>query len=107
MGKAHTVQLRIGCLHFFGDPGPVAGLCSDSGALGNDLGKCTITGNFNRAVAEIPLEPSGDSKFTGKKHEPRVGVPPEQRVAVGIPRKDAKAVCGNESLRGEVAAYCQ
>ena len=107
MGKAHTVHFHISRLHFRGDPGSAPCFCSYGGTFLNNFRECAISGDLYRTVAEIALESFWDSEFVGKKDQPRVGIPPEQWVAVRIPGENAEAIGRNKSVWGEVTTYCQ
>ena len=96
MGAAGLVQAYVGLNHVRNDPG--AGL-SGTRRLGtglNDTGEIVIDPNLAVRIGAKPLQCLAKrpvyAKLCDLEHHARVGRPPQNGLAFGVPRKNTGAV---------------
>ena len=89
--------------HCGGDPGP-GGAGAKLAAGFHDGTKGPVAGDPERFLLQELSHAAGDPQIGGKEDAARIGRPPEDRLAFGIPGKDPLGIGAQEALRGEVAA---
>src|SRR5262245_28158909 len=98
MGEPQAVQVLVGRDHFAGDPGPLRPVPAGP----DDLAECPIESDRELAGSDRPAEPAGDVQPAADvEHGPRVGGPPEDRVAVAEPGEHPLGVGPEEAGRVE------
>src|SRR5262245_45551394 len=98
MGEPQAVQVLVGRDHFAGDPGPLRPVPAGP----DDLAECPIESDRELAGSDRPAEPARDVQPAADvEYSPRVGGPPEDRVAVAEPGEHPLGVGPEEAGRVE------
>ena len=109
VGQAQGMQGRVGCDDGGSDPGAFlagtglgAGLhdAGEGGVEGDVPGGCA--GGTSVQLPEQTAQGAGGREFAGEDDHPRVGGPPQDRLAAGVPREEAVAVGLDEAVWPEV-----
>ena len=104
MGIAGFVKGNVGGFHFIGDPGAVAVGAFRLGTTLDHRFEILVEGDAEKIALEDLFERFGDAQFIGVKHQTRVGRPPENRLAFGVPGEDAAAIGKQQAVDTEIAA---
>ena len=91
MGMTRSVKVHIGPLQFRDYPGPVAVAPRFRAGL-DDACEGMIESGRNSLFAQCPFQAARDPETVRKEHGARVGGPPENRLALAVPGKDAAPV---------------
>jgi hypothetical protein len=102
MREAATMQFNVGVLHGFGDPGAV-GVIPWRGAGADHGVEVLVEGHLVAFLAQQFAEAARDMQFVGKQHCARIRRPPENRLALGKPRKAAMTVSLDQAIGRQVA----
>ncbi len=102
VGVAALVQLQVGVLYTFGDPGAIS-VGAWRGAGLDDRSEVLVEGDGIALLAQQFAQAAGDMQFVREYHGAWVGRPPENRLAFREPRKAAVAVGLNQSVGRQVA----
>lgn len=93
MGIAEFVQARVGVQHFICDPGSSFGiLLARPCTLFHHVPEADIKRDGVHILAKPSPEAAGDMELIGKQHGARIGRPPENRLIVVVPGKDALSI---------------
>ena len=94
-----AMQRSIGGDHAVADPGAILALARGLCAGLHHRREGRVETYFVLAVAQGFGQRAGNFQFTGQQHHAGVGAPPQNRVARGIPGKDAAPIGGKQPLR--------
>ncbi|KAG1437608.1 hypothetical protein G6F57_020180 [Rhizopus arrhizus] len=105
VGETEVVQLAVGLDHRRADPGAILARAGRGGTGLHHPAEGRVGGDFPRAAAQLATEAAGQVHTLGAKHHARVRRPPQDRLALAEPWKDAAGIGVQQSYRVQVAAY--
>src|SRR5512134_1868196 len=105
MGVTHFVECRIGFDHCRRDPGAAFRILrAGAGASDHYLAEAGVESDREMGATNRSVKTARNMQFHGEEDGTRVGRPPEDRLIVVVPGKDAVAVRLEQPLRLQIAA---
>ena len=101
---APPVQLAIRIDHLRRDPGAALPLPRRARARADDRAEVGVDARLERAGAHPLAQRARHAELRDVQHHARIGAPPQDRLAVRVPRKDALAIGGDDALGRQVRA---
>ena len=101
---AKRVKVAVGHRHLPCDPRAVLRIAHDARASIDHRSECRVHAHFKVASPDAFRQRARQPILVGVQHHPRIGTPPQQRLALAVPGVDTAPIGVDDALRRQIAA---